>query len=212
MDFHEMLMIQDPHETWDAFYKDASARIDSIYPQRKVRLTTSEPSFMTPEIKSILRRKNRLMHRGRIEEASALTRRVSIANEKGNKRHLRDVGPRTGMTELWRRVAEIQGTSKKESTDENLTAEELNLHYSSTSTDPAYTAPGLKQTVPEQASVIDEPTVFFLLDHLHHTADGNIVFQPGFCVLLRPPTKECWLILSIYRSHHLRCQNNGRRQ
>lgn len=54
-----------------------------------------------------------------------------------------------------------------------LNSRELNQHYSSTSTDPEYTPPLLKQTADEQATVIDEPTLLYILEHLHHTADGS---------------------------------------
>jgi len=39
-------------------------------------ITSPDPVFITPEIKTIVRRKNRLMRKGKIEEASACPSRV----------------------------------------------------------------------------------------------------------------------------------------
>src|SRR6218665_1036425 len=61
------------------FYCDATVRLESIYPKRAVSITSSDLAFMTPEIKTILRRKNYLMRRGRIEGASACAQRVGRA-------------------------------------------------------------------------------------------------------------------------------------
>jgi len=57
---------------FDSFYSMALGLLDRFYPQRNITLSSSDPSYMTPEIKAKLRRKNRLMRSGRVEEASAL--------------------------------------------------------------------------------------------------------------------------------------------
>src|SRR6218665_3111691 len=90
-------------------------RLDSIYMYliRNVPITTSDPAFMTQDIKTLLRRKNRLMRKGKIEEASACASRIDRAFARANNRHLRDIDPRTGMSELWRRVAVIKGRTTR---------------------------------------------------------------------------------------------------
>ena len=80
-------------------------------------ITSSDPVFMTPEIKSILRRKNSLMRRGRIEEVSSCAKRDGRAMAKANNRQrLRDIDPRarTGMAGLWRIAADIDGGRHKD--------------------------------------------------------------------------------------------------
>ena len=63
-------------EEFDSFYATATCLLNQFYPQRSITLTTRDPQFITPEIKAKLRRKNRLMRSGRIEEASALAARI----------------------------------------------------------------------------------------------------------------------------------------
>src|SRR6218665_381939 len=40
---------------------------DHFYPLRSVTITSRDPGYMTPEIKFLLRRRNRLMHHQKIE-------------------------------------------------------------------------------------------------------------------------------------------------
>ena len=54
----------DPQEYFDSFYQLCLGLLDEFYPERTVNVTSSEPSFMTAEIKAKLRRKNRLMRAG----------------------------------------------------------------------------------------------------------------------------------------------------
>jgi len=44
--------------------------LDQFYPEREISVTSADPRFVTPVIKSMLRRKNRLMRSGRLDEAS----------------------------------------------------------------------------------------------------------------------------------------------
>ena len=101
------------------------------------------------------------------------------------------------MAELWRRVADIQGGRHKDQRqpdDLNITADEPNAHYVSISTDPSYTAPAQKLTDVEVLVAIDDPMIFHILDHLHHTAEGQDGLPAWFvrltaaAVLLHLPT------------------------
>ena len=59
-------------QAFDNFYHAATNLLESCYPERLVTITSRDPEYVTPDIKSKLRRKNRLMHAGRVEEAGAL--------------------------------------------------------------------------------------------------------------------------------------------
>jgi len=50
--------------------------LDRFYPKRTITVTSADPYFVTPAVKAMLRRKNRLMCAGRKEEADALAARV----------------------------------------------------------------------------------------------------------------------------------------
>ena len=47
------------------------------------------------------------MRAGRVEEASAIDRRVGLLIERATKRHLKDIDPRGGLGDLWSRVGQI---------------------------------------------------------------------------------------------------------
>ena len=51
------------------------------------------------------------MRAGRLDEASACTRRGGVEIERRTKRHLCDIDPRNGLGDLWRRVGEVTGGS-----------------------------------------------------------------------------------------------------
>ena len=59
------------------FYSVALNLLDTFYPESSVTITSRDPPYMTAHVKAMLRRKNRLMWKCRVDEASALVRRIS---------------------------------------------------------------------------------------------------------------------------------------
>jgi len=55
----------DAQAAWDLFYSVTGRIIDTIYPIRKVTMTSADPQYYTLGIKLLLRRKNKLMKAGR---------------------------------------------------------------------------------------------------------------------------------------------------
>jgi len=53
------------------FYSIAHSLLDHFYPEHTVTMTSRDPAYVTPRMKAMLRRKNRLMRAGRVEEAGA---------------------------------------------------------------------------------------------------------------------------------------------
>lgn len=53
--------LDNPQEAWNRFYADITGRLERFYPNREVTLTSKDPDYMTPEIKSLLRKKNKLV-------------------------------------------------------------------------------------------------------------------------------------------------------
>ena len=62
----------DPQEVFDRIYSMMYELLDTYYPERSVTITSSDPPYITPSIKCMLRRKNKLMRSGRVEKAAAL--------------------------------------------------------------------------------------------------------------------------------------------
>jgi len=66
----------DVQTNFNNFYDTLNALLDQCFPEREITVTSADPHFITPAIKSMLRRKNRLMRAGRTDEAGALAKRV----------------------------------------------------------------------------------------------------------------------------------------
>jgi len=77
-------------KNFDKFYASMYFLLNRFYPERATTVTSADPHFITPTIKSILKRKNRLMRAGRTEEASALAKRVRMAITLQNSLLLRN--------------------------------------------------------------------------------------------------------------------------
>ena len=154
------------------FYSVVLNLLDTFYPESFVTITSRDPSYMTADVKAMLRRKNRLMRKGRGEEASALARR--IGNEiTRHTTQLSLVHENVDSREMWACVRRLTGKNQNFDRVEGTTVESLNDHYSQISTDHDYTPPALKQTVlyPNN-DCISEWRVFNILDMLCSTATG----------------------------------------
>src|SRR6218665_1802946 len=112
------------------------------------------------------------MRSGRLEEASALARRIGIAIQKANNKHLRNIDPQAGPADLWRRVNQVINKRTTDGDSGVLTAASLNEQYARTSNDNAYSEPLKKHTVLKQQALVSEYRMFGLLDRLHHTAEA----------------------------------------
>jgi len=83
------------------------AIIDQFYPEREITVTSSDPHFVTPAVKSILRRKNRLMRVGRTAKGDALARRVRKIITHQSLKWLRDIETKKSPAAAWKKVREV---------------------------------------------------------------------------------------------------------
>ena len=77
-----------PQATFDHLYNELQTILDKFYPQRTVTITSADPPYITPAVKHMLRRKNKLMRANRIEEANALACKIGIAIKQFNTAEL----------------------------------------------------------------------------------------------------------------------------
>ena len=100
-----------------------SSLLDRFYPEREITTTSKDPRFVTPTVKAMLRRKNRLMRAGRTEEADAASRRVGGAITRQNKAWRQDAH------DAWEKVRAVTGASAERTNDavEGITTQVLNL-------------------------------------------------------------------------------------
>jgi len=66
----ELVRTPDLQASYNSFYSYALGLLEEFYPQRTITVTSRDPQYIK------LRRKNRLMRAGRVEEAGALARQI----------------------------------------------------------------------------------------------------------------------------------------
>ena len=73
---------------FDHMYGVMSELLNMFYPEREITVTSSDPPYVTPAVKALLRRKNRLMRAGRTEEACAIAARIRTIITRSSLRWL----------------------------------------------------------------------------------------------------------------------------
>ena len=162
-------------EEFDRTHNVMLQMLDDFYPARRITVTSTDPPYITANVKAMLRRKNRLMRSGRVEKAAALATKVGIAIRNYNTAELSRVDVLSDASSMWAKVRQLTGRSKgSDDYSSVVTAGELNDHYAAISTDPHYTAPPVKHTVNDRltSAHITEWRMFSILDTLKPTATG----------------------------------------
>ena len=83
----------DVQQEFDRFYATIRDLLDRFYSER-TSITSTDPQFVTPAVKAMLRRKNRLMRRGPIDETDVLACRIGRAIIRHNSVELSRVNPK----------------------------------------------------------------------------------------------------------------------
>lgn len=158
-------------DAFNSFYYDMHYLLNKFFPVSNVTITSRDPPFMTPQIKLLLRRKNRLMHAGKIEMAQNISVQVQKLISKQNSSIFKFTDG-FSCKELWDKV----NGKRKCFTDNSFkfNAEELNEHFCSVSQDPDYELPSLKLSCDAEFlnNNIQPWTVHKLLSSLKATASG----------------------------------------
>ena len=166
----------DVQTNFDIMYDIMCSVLDRFYPEREITLTSSDPHYVTPLVKAMLRKKNRLMRMraGRLAEADALAARVRKSITRQSSKWLHHIDTKTSAKDAWAKVREvIRGASRcSDRQIDGITAQVLNDHYAAISTDNDYRAPAVKSTVYDCSCFITETSLFRILDTLRPTAAG----------------------------------------
>jgi hypothetical protein len=159
---------------FDNFYSVALGLLNWFYPERMITVRSRDPAYITPRIKSLLRKRNRLMRAGRIEKAGAIARRVGKEITKHNRTRLQKYNGQVDAKDMWAAVRQLTGRQQQSAIPDNIDADRLNRHYANISTDRAYVQPPVKLTVMEDwtSDWVTEQRMFRLLDSLKPTATG----------------------------------------
>src|SRR6218665_583366 len=148
----------DPQAAWDRIYADMQYWLNEYYPIRSVTITNREPEFVTPGIKYLLRRKNKLMRKNKIEEAGAVAEQIGKAITRANKADLRKVSHSGNIKALWDKIKEYSKGNSTMEQHNTITAEELNAHYATISSE--YKEPPLRETVERPHQLVNEQVIF----------------------------------------------------
>jgi len=95
-----------PQTQFDKFYSTTLSRLNQFYPEKTVAVS---PRYMTPDIKTKLRKKNHLMRAGRLDEAGVLAARIGnemtslgkikyVSNTQAAEQTLKIFGPQFWTT------------------------------------------------------------------------------------------------------------------
>ena len=155
----------------DKFYEIILDLLDVFYPLKSVSVGNRDPYFVTPYIKVLLRQRNKLMHRNKIEAANYITEKIrkSIVTSNSTTFAHSDINSK----ELWEKVRTVTGSNRKtECNVTTLTADSLNSHYANISTDKQYMKPIKKPIQNEFSEFVDEFEVFKILDTIKATSAG----------------------------------------
>lgn len=138
---------------------------DTFYPLKRVTLSYHDPDFMTPEIKSLLRCQNTLIHSGKIDEANAIASKVGFIIASSNSTKLTHIHPKHCTSDLWDEVRRLTKASPNiHTTPSSLIPTILNSHYASISSNPNYIQPPHKLCPNKHREPVIEMEVFKLLD------------------------------------------------
>ena len=157
-------------EAFDQYYAILLNLFESVYTLISITLTNGDPKIITPHIKSLLRTRNRLMHKGNTCAADSITVQINRKIVAHNASRLSSLN--RGSKELWHAVRELTGKNKQADKQYPVDANTLNSHYATISTDSQYTPPLPKITVNKFTEFFSEQRVFQLLDTVGHTATG----------------------------------------
>jgi len=165
-----------PDMSVDRFYSIMLSALDQFYPTKQITLTSNEPYFVTPKIKLLFRKKNKLIRLGRQQEADTIAARIGKYIEKKNSTYLSNIhlNSRAGVIELWTKVRSLTRANRQNNADHQLTASELNTFFAEFSTDLKYVAPLYKSTVLPTDSIpqFTDMNIFNILANLSATATG----------------------------------------
>ena len=130
--------------------------LDNVVGYCTVSIRDKEPPYITPYIKLLLKKRNRLMHRGRVAEAEILANNIGkrIANIRANflkKANLKDT------KHLWKLVngsSTVPMISKKDNYT-CVTPDNLNKHFSKVATDDMYDEEAVNRILKSVSSEAD---------------------------------------------------------
>ena len=148
--WNNFLTIREVQTAADEFYLRATSHLNDHFPLASVTMSSRDPPFVTPAIKSMLRQRNQLMRARKVDKAGAIGERVGQLITQANSKWLAKTEPGStgGAKEMWHKVNSLTGRSARLNA-EPPDAVTMNTHYAAISTDPSYAQPLPKHSCAE---------------------------------------------------------------
>ena len=156
-DWSDVLHAIDITDMYDLFLVRCRNIIDCNVPVKRVSLGPRDPEFITPLIKSLLKRRNNLRRHGKIEQANELAVKINrlIAKERSQRlARLDNASPK----KLWAAVKKVSGSNMH--ADNNPVLCDLNAvnnFFASVSYDSSYCKQQINTAINSEESVVVEP-------------------------------------------------------
>src|SRR5208282_5503596 len=140
---------------YQAFLDISHWHIKQFIPTRTVSMPAKTPSYITPLVKSLLRRRNKLMHRGKICEANSLAAKIGKLISEFRSKFLANVDAKSSK-QVWKMVNGVRGKLVKDATlkfgDQPVDIQALNKHFASIATDDNYDSTAVNQLIDQLAN------------------------------------------------------------
>ena len=170
----------EPASAFETFYKIATWLLNAFFPEKTLSQNPTLPAAFDPHLNSLLKKRNRLLTKGRVDDANVITQQVGKILAAFNRKF---VYPERIMdtADLWRSVNVITGKGAKDRNNCSalppaiFSAGALNTHYSNISADPLYLSPPPPKPGPSQANKLNYISVdemYLLLVRVKKTASG----------------------------------------
>jgi hypothetical protein len=175
---------------YQAFLDIVKWHITEYIPMRTVTITPRTPSYITPLVKSLLRKRNKLMRRGKLSEANILSSKIGKLITEFRAKCLANVDSSSSAS-LWKMVNNARGKRSSAGTikiaGQPIDVDELNRHFAAVATDSNYDIKSINkfiqdamalnsaqsQNQPETASMLTEEEVQLMLDKVKKTSPGS---------------------------------------
>ena len=90
--------------SFDNFYEKKSEITNKCFPIRRITVTNKDPPFVTPYIKCLLRKKNKLMPNGHKIKADAISTQISSFIVRTNSCKLAELSHKADAQAMWKAV------------------------------------------------------------------------------------------------------------
>ena len=169
---------------YNLFHEIITKLIEMCIPTRTITMRKTEPWFITPLIKSLLRKRNKLNRRGQVQLAADLSTKIGRLIMDVKRKTFNGID-RTDTRKIWQTINKKTNYRNKNAIQnfikiDEQTCEDINKHFVNIATDEGYDIDEYKKIVDqlaagcsiEETADIQEYEVYMLMSKLKKTSPG----------------------------------------